>query len=85
MENNNIIELSEYLDENLITIQIAAKILGVSRTEVYRLLDAGYVKEHTTEKGKKMVEKKSVEYYLYLKDQIRYLEEQIKNIAEGKE
>lgn len=74
-----VINLCEYPD--ILSVRATAKLLKTSRTEVYRIINAGYIKEIMVSE-KKMITRASVEYYKSLKDQIKEIEAQIKMIAE---
>jgi excisionase family DNA binding protein len=63
--------------EDIISIQSASKLLGVSRTQVYRLLDCESIMEVDID-GKRLVRKSSVYKYLQLKVKIEEIKQMMK-------
>lgn len=63
--------------EDIISIQSASKLLGVSRTQVYRLLDCESIMEVDID-GKRLVRKSSVHKYLQLKVKIEEIKQMMK-------
>jgi predicted DNA-binding transcriptional regulator AlpA len=60
-----------------LSIRMVSELLQVSRTEVYRLVSKGYLKQvHIAERP--AIIEESVEKYIVLREQIRHLEKQMR-------
>lgn len=60
------------------SIRMTSEQLGISRTEVYRLISKGLIEEVYVA-DKRMLTKESVDKYITLRDQIRRIEKEMKN------
>lgn len=58
------------------SIRMTAEYLGISRTEVYRLISKGLIEEIFVA-DKRMLTRDSVDKYITLRDQIRRIEKQM--------